>query len=321
MGRKIRRGTRDFVFQLSENYARSATFGLSGLSAASMYSLLAKALGNSFRTRQIFDNLHAVDPLRLQRGVELPPIEVVIASTRKDFASLNVAIEGLRKYSSNPIVGVKVVVPAVDTEFAEMFTDDEIWSEEDFLPSSLRKAADRFSEIGRRGWAMQQLIGFYGAWSSKAAGVLVCDSDTVLLSPRTWLDDGGTQILSYSYEYHQPYEDHCERIWGPRIRHHGLSYVTHYMLMQPDIVKRMFPSTADMAEWVNLGDLSEQSAIADYHTYARWVVENLPNRARMARWRNLAMRSSRKTQDGYLPIRAPVVGASYLSVSMHSYLS
>lgn len=264
------------------------------------------------------------DPLRGAGETFLPPIELLVASTAKDFHHVHRSILGAVNSSRNRVAKVRVVVPRQELERARAFEwPGEVISEEVFLPAELLEAADRFSSIGRRGWVVQQLIALYGTWRSEEAGVLVMNSDTTLTANKTWLTSSGVQTLSFSHEYHRPYEVHCQRVWGDRKRHLGLSYVTHYMLMQPEILKEMFPGISHLAAWARFGDLAEPSAVAEFHTYGRWINDNYPHRVKMSRWGNIAARLDdleevepiRQVQE--IKNRFPGI----LSVSDHSYLS
>ena len=275
------------------------------------------------RVRRVVDHLQSIDPLSGSGEGNLPAINLLVPSTAKDFWKVNFVLQGARQASRNPIDEVTIVVPQRDLEEAHSYSwEAGVVAEENFLDPSVLSATDRYSEIGRRGWVIQQAIKLYGSLRSTAAGVLVIDSDTILLGRRTWLTKRGTKILSFSHEYHAPYETHAAKVWGARKRHYDLSYVTHHMLMQPELVRQMFPRIESLVNWLDLGELSEHSAVCEYHSYGRWVADNVPHRYRIARWKNesVLIGEGEYSSPEILLSALRELHPSLLSVSSHSYL-
>lgn len=294
----------------------------------SLFSVLPRELKNKNTFRQFVDALQPTPsrPAKLilgdRRPDVLPQIEILIAAAEKDFDIINVTIEAAILSSLNPVSLVKVVVPSVNVAAAKQRLSQvaEVHSEDDFLPEDLLNAASQFQPIGRAGWVTQQLIGLYGAWSCQSSGVLVLDSDTLLAGKRVWLTNSGIQPLSFSYEYHQPYESHASRVWGRRRRHHFLSYISHYMMMQSDILRNMFPRLKDIVRWVELADPGEPSGLADYHSYGRWISDNCRNRIRFERWSNISLDYGRldgSTEERVMWLQREFPEA--LSFSSHSW--
>ena len=284
----------DWAFYSGIPLARRHNSALAGLLGRAFFAALPSVAKDKNSLRQFVDSLQPVSPLRRSRTPRanrenLPKIDILVAAVEKDFAILKLTIEAAILSSQNPVSSVRVVVPTKSVADAEeaLSAIAEVTAEEIFLPSELVIAASRFDQIGRTGWVTQQLIGLYGAWSSKSPGVLVLDSDTLLVGERVWLTESGVQPLSFSYEYHQPYESHASRVWGKRRSNHFLSFVTHFMLMQPDIVRQMFPTLEDLVRWADMSDLGEFSGLADYHSYGRWISDNRPRRIRFERWSNI----------------------------------
>lgn len=268
---------------------------LLGLLGRAVFAALPGVTKDKNSLRQFVDSLQPISPLKRSRTLRanqenLPKIDILVAAVEKDFDTLKFTIEAAILSSQNPVSSVRVVVPRRSVADAQnvLSTIAEVTAEEIFLPQALMDAATRFEQIGRTGWVIQQLIGLYGAWSSKSPGVLVLDSDTLLAGERVWLTKSGVQPLSFSYEYHQPYESHASRVWGKRRSYHFLSFVTHYMLMQPDVVRQMFPTLEDFVRWTAVSDLGEFSGLADYHSYGRWISDNRPGRVRFERWSNIS---------------------------------
>ena len=285
----------DWAFYSGVPLAREQNSALLGRVGRLVFAARPATTKNKDSMRMLVDTLQPVAPLTRKvrprkRKNSLPEIEILVAAVEKDLDLLRNTLEAAQQFSQNPISRVRVVVPRQSLQRAQetLASMAEVVAEEAFLPPEIRRAVSRFATIGRKGWVTQQFIGLYGAWSSPSRGVLVLDSDTLLAGDRVWLTESLVQTLSFSYEYHEPYEVHATRVWGKRRRYHFLSFVTHYMLMQPDIVKEMFPALGDFVRWADLADLRDFSGLADYHCYGRWITDNLPHRITFERWSNIS---------------------------------
>lgn len=293
-----------------------------GLLSRTFFALAPQSAKDFDRIRHLLDLLQPTEPLAARPPGSLPTINIIVPTTGKDFWKVKLALMCAIRACRNPVGEILVVVPGRELAIAKSYSwDATVVAEEEFVHPDIRLAVGRYAAVGRAGWAMQQMIKLYGTWKSEVAGVLVLDSDTILLGHRTYLTESKKQILSFSRENHMPYEMHATRIWGNRRRHRGLSYVTHHMLMQPDIVRQMFPTVGGLVRWLDLGDLSEPSAVADYHSYGRWIADNAPSRYRIARWNNQPVLLGKKDVlffEGNLDALDSRF-APALSVSSHSY--
>lgn len=271
--------------------------------------------------RRLVNSAQPVDPL--SNETDLPNIELVMAVAEKDFSTAVVSIESAKKNCANHIERVVVVVPTQNVrEARRVFRGTMVIDEKKFLPPEMNSTIITHHPDGREGWIRQQVIGLYFARQSQMSGVLVLDADTVFLRPFSLLTKKGVQLIQLSVEYVHQYEKHARLIWGRRRRHLGLSYVTHYQLMQPQVVKEMFPKDVDLIEWIQASDVSFKSPIADYHCYGRFLVERFPKKYRLGIWKNKAVKRPR---DLSLNPEQAVNGAleafrGYSSVSFHSYL-
>lgn len=288
-------------------------------------AVIALALSRPFRRFQVVRRL--VDEAQLENPLGnsevLPPIELTVATAKKDFRSAKLAIESCLKYSMNPISRVLIIVEDGTLIEAEtLFAGFEVFEEGKFVPENLLRAINLHSPSGRQGWVLQQVIGLWASISSQATGNLVLDSDTIFIRPIAFLDGRGRQLLQFSHEYVPAYEHHARSIWGRRSRHFGLSYVTHYQLMQPDIVRKMFPSSGHLTNWISKLDKSLRSPIADYHSYGRFLTSFFPSRFVLGRWGNKSRPWSVLNQLGTSHVRDDTQDglAGYYSVSVHTYL-
>lgn len=276
--RKVRNGINSLLLATESRFLGQVMVFLAGI------FVVQNRLPQWFR--RIVDLAQPQDPLgRLSTG--LPEIDIVTFTAEDTLQFAETAIVSARKSSRNPVRAIYAVVPARIVEEAKrkipsatVVTDDEV------MPARIRMAALKYVGVGRENWVIRQIIGLYFVKNSDARGVLMVDSDTYLLGERTWLVDSKKQLLSFSTEYHLPYESHCLALYGQRKRHRGLSYITHFMFMQPWVVREIFPDDEALVRWAESGDAAEKSAVADYHTYGRWLVENHPRSVVMERWHN-----------------------------------
>lgn len=309
----------DKLFQL---FLRKSNSRLVAKIAVQLSQFLGKPGSPSYIVRRAVDLAQLRDPLA-RMGNAFPPIDIVTVTAPDTFDFADTSIRAAIATSGNPIRSVTAIVPdyALDRARREIPSADVV-AESQVLPDEIFRALERFESIGRDKWVLCQVLGMYFARNSDSAGVLVVDADTFILEKRRWLDSSGRQVLAFSHEYHPPYEDHCKAIFGPRTKHHGLSYVTHYMLMQPEILKDIFPSDHSFIEWIMAADPGVQSGLADYHTYGRWMVENRGEQVVLATWDNARFvwpyRPGEVPSDAIAHVREKNLG--FHSVSSHRYL-
>ena len=151
---------------------------------------------------------------------------------------------------------------------------------------------------------------------SDQVATLILDADTVLLSPKIWLNSEGTQILCIANEYHLPYKEHIRKVFGGQT--HLLSFTTHYQLMQRDFVREIFGQNSEgLIEWVKAADFNESFSISEYETYGEWMIKRKPNQIIFAKWNNVPAKLNSNN-----PSYAEIVDdySKYGSVSNHSYL-
>lgn len=255
-------------------------------------------------------------------GRNLPSIEIAIACSAKDLDLLPASVSFSLRNVLNPVDAVKVLVPDNELEEAQKTEASAVFlGERALLPESLLGAVERTHSPGRYGWMLQQVLKLYFAFQSSAEGVLVLDADTLLTRPRRFLAADKKQLLSFSQEYFSPYEEHATRVWGARRRYKGFSFVTHHQLMQPWVVREMFPTLSDLIGWVRRASRDHKSTLSEYHSYGRWLCDNYPDFVKLARWENKSISRNSfpslepKSLEEHVRRRFP----GYFSVSLHSY--
>ena len=254
------------------------------------------------------------DPLR---GKILPTIDIAIPCHMKDFDNLPLVIQGAKACVRNPVGKVKLITPESSSlELQTKFPDCLVITDESVLGAEIVEVINELVPKERTGWIIQQIIKFRMAATSDQVATLIVDADTVLLSPKIWLNSEGTQILCIANEYHIPYKEHIRKVFGGQT--HLLSFTTHYQLMQRDFVREIFGQNGeDLIAWMKAADFSESSPTSDYETYGEWMVMKNPNQVVFAKWNNVpAIIKSGDTTYAEIIYNY----SKYGSVSNHSYL-
>jgi hypothetical protein len=265
--------------------------------------------------RKVLSLAQPVDPLK--EG-SIPAIDIVIPCHHKNFDLLYLTIEAARKCVLNPIGEVKLIAnPDFVIELQERFPDCRILPETDFLTTEIMEKIENSVPLERRGWVIQQVVKFNASLVGSEQASLVLDADTILIRPRVWLDSREVQILCISEEYHMPYFDHYELVFGDAL--FPWSFVTHHQLMQKNVLKSMFGEDMNsLIPWLDKADFTSSSALSEYHTYGHWLTSNRPELVSYAKWNNTAEKIDLACVSGYSDFSLD--HSKHFSVSCHSYL-
>ena len=260
-----------------------------------------------------------------------PKLEILFVSAAKDFDILVASIQFASKATSHhKSVSYHVIVPRMEIEKCKELLKDlplqiSVMNEEIFIETQLLiKLRSNFSS--RAGWVIQQLLKVSFVMNSQAPGVLVIDSDTLLLEPRLWLDLEGSQILTPTWEYHSAYYKFLNFRGISSVRP-NYTFVSHHMLMQPWIFREAFSA----AGWKDLSDLimtlvaipisTEESPFCiEYELYAQYMINHYPNLVRLEKWSNIGFA---RNNNFMTEIEKEVISnfkGRYATVSLHAYL-
>ena len=265
--------------------------------------------------RKVLSLAQPADPLMVGSA---PVIDIVIPCHQKDFDLLNLTIEAARKCVLNPIGQVKLITnPDFVIDLTERFPNCQVLSETDFLTAEIIEKIKNNVPSERRGWVVQQIVKFNASLEGSEQASLVLDADTILIRPRVWLDCHEVQILCISEEYHKPYFNHYELVFGDAIV--PWSFVTHHQLMQKKVLKLMFGGEKNsLIPWLDKADFTSSSALCEYHTYGHWLTSNRPEMVSYAKWNNTAKKIDPASVSVYSDFALDL--SKYFSVSCHSYL-
>ena len=257
-------------------------------------------------------------------------IELVIVSTLKDFDilpdSIHYALGALKPYT---IGGTRVIVPTRDVAacrslIADFKSQVEIVDESDLISQKLfQKLTEVFGS--RNTWVLQQLLKVQAVLTSKSDGVLILDSDTVLLRSRPWFSCEGYQILMPSMEYNPSYYQFLHKLHISELVP-KYSFISHHMLMQPEILSNLLNSLdlLEMDALINYicdnANSNVQSPICiEYELYGQHLYNTEPRGYFLERWSNISI--SRRHSSTILKSKFAklILRTFYNSVSFHSW--
>lgn len=176
------------------------------------------------------------------------PIDVVIPAVDKDIPTLELCIEGIRKYGEN----IRRIIVVSDKKL----TDKAEWFDEKNYPFAKRdialeifggniQKAEQFIEspVSRTGWIFAQCLKMYAfiVIPGISSNVLMLDSDTIFISPVKFLNEKGGGLYNTGTEHQTPYFEHMSRLLpGLRRVFHQHSGIAHHMLFQRPILEDLF---------------------------------------------------------------------------------
>ena len=272
-----------------------------------------------------------IDPLVGSRS--LPEISVVIPFVEKDLPTLEMAVIAASQTIRNPVSEIVIATPRAPEgegpafEKAESFAllagvidrhpEVSLAFDEDIVGETFLSLLQE-NGLSLDGWSKQQILKFKAVLGAKSAATLVLDSDTVLLTEKTWFSKDEKQILQFSEEFHRPYRN-LMKDWIGLVPSLPVSFVTHHQLMQKEIVAEIFSGDEAFLSWCRLAK-TPGNKMSEYETYGHYVVENHPTRVEFASWSNLwspgLQRFLEISRSGKEP-RELVKG--YNSISFHSH--
>lgn len=287
--------------------------------------------------RALISLCQPIDPLRGARN--LPAIELVIPFVEKDLAALPIVLAAAKRNIRNPLATITLITPrgadgkgprfsspASQTALNAILSENpdvRVLYDQDILGTALLNELNARFGAGDRnaGWVMQQLIKLSAAHQSAEIGALILDADTVMLSPKTWIRSDKRQLLQIANEYHADFMRHVLMYFGVP-KKYRLSFITHHQLMQPEVVRRMFPNGSEsLLDWWKSSTDPIGRDLGDYEAYGCFLAHHYPERVAYGSFGNLFsphlakfMRDLRET--GLSPEQ---LIPDYCTVSFHSW--
>jgi len=220
-------------------------------------------------------------------------IDVVIPCIEKDLDTLELCIDGIRKYGK----GVRRIIVVSEkrlTEHAEWFDENSYPMKKEDIARVLH--GNDNPKQARVGWVFQQFLKLYAPFviPDISENVLLLDSDTIFLRDVEFIDEDGTALYNVGTEYYKPYFDQQARLFPglPKINS-MYSGICHHMLIQRAFVEEMMgeiEALHGMPFWEAVLTTMDKDlkAFSEYELYFNYIFwKKKPVRIRGLRWANI----------------------------------
>ena len=273
---------------------------------------------NSVRNRRFFRNLAGSGSL-----------SIYFVATKKDFSILQHSVIFAKKSVSNfDLQTVGIIVPdEVIDEARNLFEESEefmIVAESTILKRDVFETLNpRFGS--RSNWIYQQLLKVSLIRNAKTKYCLIVDADTLLISPRLWIDRSDRLGLTPTDESNGDYSDFISKL-EPKSKPPNNSFVPHHMCFDVDLFCRMLKeyeiNTFDELIHKILSESNQQSASPvsiDYELFGQWVASHHPEKVVLMKWANLAIPRRKSSKILASKFRMSILRIFYNSISFHDY--
>jgi len=245
------------------------------------------------------------------------PIEVCLVTIEKDFSTLKLCIESIRKYVKHPITKISILTKE-SVKMKEFCKKNHCTfiDETSVLGYGLEKFQDtnEANLKGREGWFFQQLLKLGFDTICEQEHYLVVDTDTVFLKSRIF-KFACTTVFEKSDEWHIPYQNAYRKLMGFEYSSKR-SFVVHCMLFEKTVLRSLknYIESKHKTSWDNAiiktADYSSSSFFSEYETYGNFFLRFHRSNMKEVYWFNLTSFDINVKEN---PIWAK-------SISYHSYL-
>ena len=246
-------------------------------------------------------------------------IDIIIPSIKKDLITLEHLLSSIYKFLNHNIGTIYVISPIDDAIISLTKKYNCVFINENDVPVTKKSDINYFyKNIDRSGWMFQQFIKFSADTISKEKFIYIIDSDTILTSSQIF-HTGTKSILLCSDEFHEPYLETFEKVFGYKVKS-KISFVSHQMLldrsrlieMKTEIEKR-HNKRWDTAILSCL-DKTQISSFSEYVVYANWMLIHYPNEISVEYFFNQSYKDLNNIQ---VILNKPMINIR--SCSFHSY--
>ncbi len=149
---------------------------------------------------------------------------------------------------------------------------------------TVTKLLNERSPLWGTGWYFQQFLKIGFALSEYAKDYyLIWDADTLPLTQIPFEKDGKL-LYTMKREYHKPYFEVTERLWGLK-KQNDFSFIAEHMIIKTQIMRELIevisPRAADDCNWVKLiigaMNVNDPNAFSEFETYGTYVTQHYPN--------------------------------------------
>jgi hypothetical protein len=256
-------------------------------------------------------------------------LSIYFVATKKDFSILQHSVIFAKKSVSNfDLQTVGIIVPdEVIDEARNLFEESEefmIVAESTILKRDVFETLNpRFGS--RSNWIYQQLLKVSLIRNAKTKYCLIVDADTLLISPRLWIDRSDRLGLTPTDESNGDYSDFISKL-EPESKPPNNSFVPHHMCFDVDLFCRMLKeyeiNTFDELIHKILSESNQESASPvsiDYELFGQWVASHYPEKVVLMKWANLAIPRGKSSKILASKFRMSILRIFYNSISFHDY--
>jgi hypothetical protein len=258
-------------------------------------------------------------------------IELIFVAIKKDFSvlisSVIYARNSIGKYQSG---GTRVIVPDAEVvECKEILLKNGLYEVEVVPESSLISSESlqllRRSFSSRANWVLQQVLKVQSVLTSKADAALIVDSDTLLLTERSWFSASGTQLLTPSYEFNAPYYEFLEKL-SLCSSQPKYTFISHHMLMQPEQLRITFADlhwrgTDELVRFIceNAQLELDSPVCVEYELYSQSLLTRSPEKVHFGLWGNISISRSHLSAILSSKLIMRILTRCFHSASFHSW--
>jgi hypothetical protein len=219
------------------------------------------------------------------------PFEVFTACRSRDLVTLRYAVERLRRH----LAPESIIVATAHENFSAfekvLGATVKLVDEDQLIPgmtlTGIRSLPIQYFPRAA-GWYFQQLLKYAWCFQNGAVGhYLVWDADTILLKPLDFFDGEGRMLMTKSREYHAPYFETFERLFGVPASYE-FSFISQHQMVDKVLLQEMlnsiagrFPGSSNWA-WAILQTLPRRGVnlFSEYETYGHWLKHYHPESLR-----------------------------------------
>lgn len=217
------------------------------------------------------------------------PLQVVTTCRARDLPVLELAAARLPKLI--PFAGLTVLAPQADCGLIRqrLGRTATVISEDGFIPGVKLSDLLGFKLPGfpaGAGWYYQQFLKLQFAFVEPQDDYyLIWDADTVLLRPMRFFDEQGRMLLTRATEFHRPYFDTYQRLFGEDANRE-CSFIAQHMIVQKSVVREMLgvierrvPALGNWAlKIMSVLEPVHPNLFSEYETYGHYIKNRYPDR-------------------------------------------
>ena len=249
-------------------------------------------------------------------------LDIVIPVIDKDSDTLPFVIDSAREYIRHPITNIYLVCPKSSERIKSIAANKKCVTvdETEILEIGKKDINYQIDGVDRSGWLYQQFLKWCGEKFTTEDHYLILDSDTVLIAPHVFIDNG-KQVFDYCDSIHVPYFKTYERLTN-HFPHLPVSFTSHHSLIDKKVMVELKANLAARHGMIwyraimAAVDPLEMSSQSDYDTYGHFFYDKMKQDMQIRYWFNKSL--SRKSINDLAEYKTKYQG-KYRTLSFHEY--